>query len=119
MKLLKKGGNFVAKVFKLNQFNSLTFKNYSVKGDFYYDKAKLLFDNIYYYKPSCSRPTSHETFMICENYDIENEDIKEEIEKMNLEQIFNYKMLEKEKDKIKLYGFLNFLMGGEYYDDNI
>ena len=48
---------------------------YAVKSDFYYEKVKILFDNVFYFKPSSSRASSHETYLICENFDIENQDV--------------------------------------------
>jgi hypothetical protein len=45
--VLKKNGKFVAKVFQDKEF-----------PDFYYEKVKLLFDNVFYYKPGSSRNTS-------------------------------------------------------------
>lgn len=75
MKLLVKGGKFVAKVFK------------SEDHDFYYDKAKSLFQFVTFYKPSSSRLTSHETFLVCEGFKISDELI-EEVEKITLEEIF-------------------------------
>ena len=57
MKLLRKGGKFVAKMFKVGTREDydevITCSLYSVKSDFYYEKVKKLFDNVFYFKPSC------------------------------------------------------------------
>ena len=56
MKLLKKGGTFVAKMFKVGAVDDMKEiirdNLYAVKSDFYYEKVKILFDNIFYFKPS-------------------------------------------------------------------
>lgn len=74
-KLLEKGGKFVAKVFK------------SEEHDFYYDKAKCLFDYVTFYKPSSSRLTSHEVFLVAQGFEIDPE-IEEELKQIDLEEIF-------------------------------
>ena len=61
LKVLKEEGKFVAKVFRD--------KNIS---DYYYEKLKLVFSNVHYFKPASSRNTSHETFVICEDFNIDN-----------------------------------------------
>ena len=83
MKLLKKGGIFVAKMFKVGAVDDtkeiIRDNLYAVKSDFYYEKVKILFDNVFYFKPSSSRASSHETYLICENFDIEDNNILEVI----------------------------------------
>lgn len=115
MKLLKKGGIFVAKMFKVGAVDDIKEiirdNLYAVKSDFYYEKVKILFDNVFYFKPSSSRASSHETYLICENFDIEDEDILKIIEKSTMEEIFNYE--EQIKDK-KTKNFLQFLVKGTY-----
>ena len=75
IKLLLKGGKFVAKVFKSNDH------------DFYYEKTKTIFNYVTYYKPSSSRLTSHETFLVAEGLNTPK-DLEEEIQKITLEEIF-------------------------------
>ena len=115
MKLLKKGGTFVAKMFKVgavDDMKELIRDNlYAVKSDFYYEKVKILFDNVFYFKPSSSRASSHETYLICENFGIDDEDILKVIEKSTMEEIFNYD--EQIKDE-KTKNFLQFLVKGTY-----
>ena len=115
MKLLKKGGTFVAKMFKVGAADDvkeiIRDNLYAVKSDFYYEKVKILFNNVFYFKPSSSRASSHETYLICENFDIEDEDILKVIEKATMEEIFNYE--EKIKDE-KTKNFLEFLVKGAY-----
>ena len=115
MKLLKKGGIFVAKMFKVGAVDDIKEiirdNLYAVKSDFYYEKVKILFDNVFYFKPSSSRASSHETYLICENFDIEDEDILKIIEKSTMEEIFNYE--EQIKDE-KTKNFLQFLVKGTY-----
>lgn len=78
LKLLKQEGRFVAKVFKTNDHN---------EEDYYYDKAKSLFKNVSYYKPSSSRSTSNEVFLVGDGFCID-EKLKEEIGNISLEEIF-------------------------------
>jgi tRNA (cytidine32/guanosine34-2'-O)-methyltransferase len=115
MKLLKKGGTFVAKMFKVGAVDDMKEiirdNLYAVKSDFYYEKVKILFDNIFYFKPSSSRASSHETYLICENFGIEDEEILKVIEKSTMEEIFNYE--EQIKDE-KTRNFLQFLVKGTY-----
>ena len=115
MKLLKKGGTFVAKMFKVGAVDDMKEiirdNLYAVKSDFYYEKVKILFDNIFYFKPSSSRASSHETYLICENFGIEDEEILNVIEKSTMEEIFNYE--EQIKDE-KTKNFLQFLVKGTY-----
>lgn len=115
MKLLKKGGIFVAKMFKVGAVDDMKEiirdNLYAVKSDFYYEKVKILFDNIFYFKPSSSRASSHETYLICENFGIEDEEILKVIEKSTMEEIFNYE--EQIKDE-KTRNFLQFLVKGTY-----
>ena len=115
MKLLKNGGTFVAKMFKVSAVDDMKEiirdNLYAVKSDFYYEKVKILFDNVFYFKPSSSRASSHETYLICENFGIEDEEILKVIEKATMEEIFNYE--EQIKDE-KTKGFLRFLVKGTY-----
>ena len=101
MKLLKKGGIFVAKMFKVGAGDDLEKVRrenlYAVKSDFYYEKVKILFDNVFYFKPTSSRASSHETYLICENFEIEDDDILKIIEKATMEEIFNYEELIKDE----------------------
>ena len=115
MKLLKNGGSFVAKMFKIGAMDDIkeTIRDsyYAVKSDFYYEKVKILFDNVFYFKPSSSRASSHETYLICENFGIEDEDVLKNIEKATMEEIFNFE--EQIKDE-KTKNFLKFLVKGTY-----
>ena len=115
MKLLKKGGIFVAKMFKVGAGDDLEKVRrenlYAVKSDFYYEKVKILFDNVFYFKPTSSRASSHETYLICENFEIEDDDILKIIEKATTEEIFNYEELIKDE---KAKNFLQFLVKGKY-----
>ena len=115
MKLLKKGGIFVAKMFKFGAGDDLEKVRrenlYAVKSDFYYEKVKILFDNVFYFKPTSSRASSHETYLICENFEIEDDDILKIIEKATMEEIFNYEELIKDE---KAKNFLQFLVKGKY-----
>ena len=115
MKLLKKGGIFVAKMFKVGAVDDMKEiirdNLYAVKSDFYYEKVKILFDNVFYFKPSSSRASSHETYLICENFGIDDEEILKVIEKATMEEIFNYE--EQIKDE-KTKNFLQFLVKGTY-----
>ena len=112
MKLLKKGGIFVAKMFKVGAVDDMKEiirdNLYAVKSDF---SVKILFDNVFYFKPSSSRASSHETYLICENFDIKDEEVLKVIEKATMEEIFNYE--EKIKDE-KTRNFLEFLVKGAY-----
>lgn len=100
LKVLKTGGKFVAKIFKSDE--EIT--------DFYYEKTKILFENVYYFKPSSSRNTSHETYLIAEVFGVEDQQIYQEIEKMNIEQILKMD----EVNGIEVKKFLKFLCEGEY-----
>ena len=115
MKLLKKGGIFVAKMFKvgaLDDMEKVRRENlYAVKSDFYYEKVKILFDNVFYFKPTSSRASSHETYLICENFEIEDDNILKVIEKATMEEIFNYEQLIKDE---KTKNFLHFIIKGKY-----
>jgi len=115
MKLLKKGGIFVAKMFKVGAGDDLEKVRrenlYAVKSDFYYEKVKILFDNVFYFKPTSSRASSHETYLICENFEIEDKDILKIIENATMEEIFNYEELIKDE---KAKNFLQFLVKGKY-----
>lgn len=114
IKLLKKKGKFAAKLFKigaLNEDEDTTSSNYAVKSDFYYDKLKLLFDNVFYFKPNSSRASSHETFVIGEGFEIEDEELKEKFEKLSIEDLFNF---ENKIENTKLKNFLKFLVKGHY-----
>ncbi len=103
MKVLKKNGKFVAKVFKDED-------EYKSKSDFYYEKAKVLFENVYYFKPSSSRGTSHEIFIICEGFGIDNDKVEEMVGKLTVEEMFN--MSNKMDNDTK--EFLMYLMQGQY-----
>lgn len=112
LKLLKNGGKFVAKLFKVDakeeeEVNSMC----PVKSDFYYEKVKGVFDNVFYFKPASSRASSHETYIVCEGFEIEDEEIKKEIEEMSMEDIFDYENKAK-SEKVK--DFLKFLIKGSY-----
>ena len=115
MKLLRKGGKFVAKMFKVGAREDydevITNSLYSVKSDFYYEKVKILFDNVFYFKPSSSRVTSHETYLICEGYDIENDNIRKIIEDSSMEDIFDFENKIKDEDT---KNFLRYLVQGSY-----
>ena len=115
MKLLKKGGIFVAKMFKvgaLDDMEKVRRENlYAVKSDFYHEKVKILFDNVFYFKPTSSRASSHETYLICENFEIEDDNILKVIEKATMEEIFNYEQLIKDE---KTKNFLHFIIKGKY-----
>ena len=115
MKLLKKGGIFVAKMFKVGAGDDLEKVRkenlYAVKSDFYYEKVKILFDNVFYFKPTSSRASSHETYLICENFEIEDEDVLKIIENATMEEIFNFEELIKDE---KAKNFLQFLVKGKY-----
>ena len=115
MKLLKKGGIFVAKMFKVGAGDDLEKVKrenlYAVKSDFYYEKVKILFDNVFYFKPTSSRASSHETYLICEKFEIEDDEILKVIEKATMEDIFNYEELIKDE---KTKNFLQFLVKGKY-----
>ena len=89
----------------------ITSSLYSVKSDFYYEKVKILFDNVFYFKPSSSRVTSHETYLICEGYDIENDNIRKIIEDSSMEDIFDFENKFKD-DETK--NFLIYLVQGSY-----
>jgi tRNA (cytidine32/guanosine34-2'-O)-methyltransferase len=111
LKLLKKNGKFCAKVFKEEAKGKQEIKgNYSLKSDFYYEKAKSLFENVYYFKPASSRNTSHETYLICEGYSISDQEIENKIESMNIEEIYNYNNIQDGKVR----NFLQFLCQGDY-----
>jgi tRNA (cytidine32/guanosine34-2'-O)-methyltransferase len=117
IKVIKNGGKFVAKVFKVEAKESDSSVSYSaslikkvMKSDFYYEKVKILFDNIHYFKPSSSRNTSHETFIICEGFGMENEKIQQMLSEMNIEEIFNYNSITDPEVK----SFLKFLCEGCY-----
>lgn len=109
LKVLKRGGKFVAKIFKeegkSNNHNSKS----KVKSDFYYDKLKFLFENVYFFKPASSRNTSHETYVICEGFGIEDIDIEESIENMKIDEIFAYNNLNQDAKSLKIKNFLQFL----------
>ena len=106
MKLLRKGGKFVAKMFKVGAREDydevITSSLYSVKSDFYYEKVKILFDNVFYFKPSSSRASSHETYLICEGYDIESDCVKKVIEESLKENIDDIKTKKEIKEKINM-----------------
>lgn len=114
MKLLKKNGKFVAKIFKVDVKETnemLTSSTYAVKSDFYYEKVKVLFDNVYYYKPASSRSSSHESFLVCEGFGIDNKEIENEITKMSMNDLFNF---ETNVTNTAVKDFLRFLIKGGY-----
>ena len=115
MKLLRNGGKFVAKMFKvgaMDDYDEVASSDlYSVKSDFYYEKVKILFDNVFYFKPSSSRVTSHETYLICEGYDIENDNVRKIIEESSMEDIFDFENKIKDDDT---KNFLRYLVQGSY-----
>ena len=115
MKLLRNGGKFVAKMFKVGAMDDYdevaSGSLYSVKSDFYYEKVKILFDNVFYFKPSSSRVTSHETYLICEGYDIENDNVRKIIEESSMEDIFDFENKIKDDDT---KNFLRYLVQGSY-----
>jgi hypothetical protein len=89
----------------------LTSSTYAVKSDFYYEKVKVLFDNVYYYKPASSRSSSHESFLVCEGFGIDNEEIENEITKMSMSDLFNF---ETNVTNTAVKDFLRFLIKGGY-----
>lgn len=110
LKTLKEEGKFVAKVFKDQEMS-----------DYYYEKLKLVFSNVHYFKPASSRNTSHETYVICEDFRIEDEEVKNDIEKMSIEDIFNFHIEDEsteKKCKVNISEptkvFLKFLCFGSY-----
>lgn len=113
MKLLRNGGKFVAKLFKVDAKEEAEnpFKNsYAVKSDFYYEKVKIMFDNVFYFKPNASRSSSHETYIVCEGFGID-EKIRPEIDRMSLDEIFNF---EKSTVSEEVKKYLLFLIKGAY-----
>lgn len=108
MKILKEGGKFVAKIFKVNgkeDNESIGSNLQSVKCDFYYEKVKMLFDNVFYFKPSSSRSSSHESYLVCEGYSLENKEIQMLIENTPLEKLFDYNGISN-KELSKLMKFI-------------
>jgi tRNA (cytidine32/guanosine34-2'-O)-methyltransferase len=97
MKVLKRDGRFVAKVFRDKDM-----------PDFYYDKVKSLFSNVYYFKPASSRNTSHETYIIAEGYGIDDIEVEERINSLDIEEIFKFAC------DGKTLKFLQFLIEGDY-----
>jgi tRNA (cytidine32/guanosine34-2'-O)-methyltransferase len=113
LKVLKPKGKFVAKIFKEDGKKMTNQGMPGLKSDFYYEKVKLLFENVYFFKPASSRNTSHETYIICEEFGIENPDVEKLIEKLTIEQIFDYKSLP-EDTYSEVKSFLEFLCDGSY-----
>ena len=115
MKLLRKGGKFVGKMFKVGareDYDEVVSGGlYSVKSDFYYEKVKVLFDNVFYFKPSSSRVTSHETYLICEGFDIESDNVRKVIEDSSMEDIFDFENKIRDDDT---KNFLRYLVQGSY-----
>lgn len=118
LKVLKREGKFVAKVFKeegksgsssINNSNELNFKQ-GISSDYYHEKVKCLFDNVYYFKPGSSRNTSHETYIICEGFGCADKKVEDIIESLSIEQIFNFSQINHEETR----DFLKFLCDGEY-----
>ena len=74
---------------------------------------------MHYFKPASSRNTSHETFVICEDFSIDEEEVRQDIEKMSMEDIFSFNE-EGNKDGNKILinestkEFLRFLCYGDY-----
>lgn len=101
LKVLKRDGKFVAKVFKEDE---------GISSDFYHEKVKVLFENIYYFKPASSRNTSHETYIICEGFGCINPEVAGVIESLSIEEIFNFGKLSHEETR----NFLKFLCEGNY-----
>lgn len=113
LKVLKQKGKFVAKIFKEDGKKMTIQGMHGLKSDFYYEKVKLLFENVYFFKPASSRNTSHETYIICEEFGIENLEVEKLIEKLSIEQIFDYKSLPYDNyGEVK--SFLEFLIDGSY-----
>lgn len=108
LKVLKEGGKFVAKIFK-EEGKDKSNTGSNVKSDFYYDKLKFLFENVYFFKPASSRNTSHETYVICEGYGIEDKEIEDALEKMKIDEIFRYNSLTEDMTNFKIKKFLQFL----------
>lgn len=111
IKLLKNGGKFCAKLFKISDLKKTNFREEIVKSDFYYDKVKLLFDNVFYFKPSASRASSHETFIVCEGYGIMDEELVIKFDKLKINDLFDF---ENNVTNQKIKDFLNFLIKGAY-----
>ena len=114
LKLLRNNGRFVAKIFKVDVKETnevLTSSTYAVKSDFYYEKVKMLFDNVYYYKPASSRSSSHESFLVCEGFSIGDAELAEAIGKMSMNDLFNF---ETNVASTAVKDFLRFLIKGGY-----
>jgi len=109
LKVLKRGGKFVAKIFKEDGKSDNNNSKSKVKSDFYYDKLKFLFENVYFFKPASSRNTSHETYVICEGFGIDDVEIEESIENMKIDEIFAYNNLNQDEKNLKIKTFLQFL----------
>jgi tRNA (cytidine32/guanosine34-2'-O)-methyltransferase len=109
LKVLKPGGKFVAKIFKEEGKSENPMTISSVKSDFYYDKLKFLFENVYFFKPASSRNTSHETYALCEGFGIDDYEIEESLEKMKIDEIFDYNNLSQDSTNLKIKNFLQFL----------
>lgn len=113
LKVLKPKGKFVAKIFKEDGKKMTSQGMHGLKSDFYYEKVKFLFENVYFFKPASSRNTSHETYIICEEFGIENLEVEKLIDKLSIEQIFDYKsLLDDNYSEVK--SFLEFLIDGSY-----
>jgi len=118
LKVLRKNGKFVAKVFKEGRGAP---QSQASKSDFYYERVKVLFENVYYFKPASSRGTSHETYIICEGFGIDNNKIEEIVDKLTIEEIFNFRSLfcsdtnsESDLNLLETKRFLEFLCDGKY-----
>jgi tRNA (cytidine32/guanosine34-2'-O)-methyltransferase len=107
LKVLKRGGKFVAKIFKEEENTDKHLSLSSLKSDFYYDKLKFIFENVFFFKPASSRNTSHETYVICEGFGIDDKEIEEGLERMKIDEIFAFSNLS--EDFTKLKQFLKFL----------
>ena len=114
MKLLKENGKFVAKLFKVDakeEDEDLSVRS-AVKSDYYYEKVKSVFDNVFYFKPASSRASSHETYIVCEGFAFDDEEIQKEIDGMSIEDIFEFEKRDTVSEKVK--AFLRMLIKGSY-----
>lgn len=100
LKILKNGGKFVGKI-----FNDKSYQN------FYYNKFKPFFDYVHFFKPSSSRYTSNEMFIICEGYGIKEKEIQEEIDSLDIENLFDKNLHTKNSNTKSL---IRFLIDGDY-----
>ncbi len=101
LKILKNGGKFVGKI-----FNDKSYQNC------YYNKFKSFFDYVHYFKPSSSRYTSNEMFIICEGYGIKDKEVQDEIDSLNIENLFD-KDFQMKNPQTK--ALIRFLIDGDYH----